>query len=411
MKIAYLISQYPATSHTFILQEVTALKKKGLHLSVASINSPDRIYDKLTKEEKEESQQTFYVKKQGIVGATFALLYVLLFHPIGFIKGVYTCFKLCGWDLAELVYHFFYLCEAFIIGKWMEKKKLKNLHVHFGMAVSTVALLVSKVFPIKFSMTIHGPDEFYEVDKNHLCEKIAEADFITTIGYYAQSQLMRLSDREYWHKFEVAPLGIDIEKFTPAPKRISPSVVEILSVGRLVPMKGYSLLITAFSQIDQTKHPARLTIVGTGPEKKKLETQIFDLGLTGKVTMTGQLNHPQVEKMYNEADIFVLSSFSEGIPIVLMEAMAKEIPCVSTFVNGIPELIQHDIDGYLVAPSDVAGLKAILEKLISDYNLRQRYATSGRQRVTQKYNLKTNTDKLADIFINKICLPQMPDLH
>jgi len=402
MKIAYLLSQYPASSHTFILQEIRTLKNKGWNLSVASINSPDRVFDKLTKDEQEEYEQTLYVKKQGIVGATIAWLYAIILHPIGFIKGVVTCFKLCGWNLGELVYHLFYLCEALIIGRWMEKKNLKNLHVHFGMAVSTVALLVSKVFPIKFSMTIHGPDEFYEVDKNHLPEKIADADFITCIGYYAQSQLMRLSDRKHWHKFEVAPLGINLDKFTPAPKRISPKIMEILSVGRLVPMKGYSLLISAFSQIDQSRHPVRLTIVGTGPEKKNLESQIFDLGLTGKVTMTGQLNHPQVEKMYNEADIFVLCSFSEGIPMVLMEAMAKEIPCVSTFVNGIPELIQHDIDGYLVAPSDIEGLKSILEKLISDYNLRQRYGSSGRQRVIERYNLASNTDRLADIFSKRI---------
>lgn len=401
MKIAYLVSQYPASSHTFILQEVLALKKRDISIYVASINSPDRPLDHLTKDEQTESIKTLYVKKQGIVGATIALLYTLIFHPIGLLKGMYNCFKLCGWNLGELLYHFFYLAEALIIGKWMEEKKLNCLHVHFGMAVSTVALLVSKVFPIKFSMTIHGPDEFYEVNINHLKEKIEGADFVTCIGYYAQSQLMRLSDQKQWDKFEVSPLGIDTERFSPAPKRDHPKTVEILSVGRLVPMKGHSLLIKAFAQLDQKTQPVRLTIVGTGPEQKNLEKQISDLGLTKKITMTGQLNHPQVEKMYNEADIFVQSSFSEGIPIVLMEAMAKEIPCVSTFVNGIPELIQHEIDGFLVAPSDVAGLTAILEKLIKDPQLRQRYGSSGRKRVIEKYNINSNTDRLAEILMKR----------
>lgn len=405
MKIAYLVSQYPASSHTFILLEILSLKKKGFEIAVASINSPDRPFEKLTPDEQNESANTLYVKKQGIVGATIALLYTLLFHPLGFLCGVWTCFKLCRWNLGELAYHFLYLAEALIIGKWMEEQKLTRLHVHFGMAVSTVALLVSKVFPVKFSMTIHGPDEFYEVNINHLKEKIEDADFITCIGYYAQSQLMRLSDQNQWSKFEVAPLGINIDQFSPAPKRRDPSVVEILSVGRLFPAKGHSMLIKAFSELNQNKQQIRLTIVGTGPEMMNLEKQIADLGLTGKVTLTGQLNHPKVEKMYNEADIFVLSSFSEGIPIVLMEAMAKEIACVSTFVNGIPELIQHERDGILVAPSDVKSLTQALERLIADYQLREKYGAAGRKRVIEKYNINSNTDKLTEILIKRMSPP------
>lgn len=402
MKIAYLVSQYPASSHTFILLEVLSLKKKGFEIAVASINSPDRPFEKLTPDEQKESANTLYVKKQGIVGATIALLYTLLFHPLGFLCGVWTCFKLCRWNLGELAYHFLYLAEALIIGKWMEEQKLTRLHVHFGMAVSTVALLVSKVFPVKFSMTIHGPDEFYEVNINHLKEKIEDADFITCIGYYAQSQLMRLSDQNQWSKFEVAPLGINIDQFSPAPKRRDPRIIEILSVGRLFPAKGHSILIKAFSELNQAKQQIRLTIVGTGPEMKNLEKQIADLGLTGKVTLTGQLNHPKVEKMYNEADIFVLSSFSEGIPIVLMEAMAKEIACVSTFVNGIPELIQHERDGILVAPSDVKSLTQALERLTADFHLREKYGAAGRKRVIEKYNINSNTERLTEILIKRM---------
>lgn len=402
MKIAYLISQFPASSHTFILQEILSLKKRGINIQVASINSPDRPLEALSLDEQNEFKKTLYVKKQGIVGATIAFLYALMFHPIGLMKGIWNCFKLCRWNLGELVYHFFYLAEALIIGRWMEQNRLNHLHVHFGMAVSTVALLVSKVFPIKFSMTIHGPDEFYEVNVNHLAEKINEADFVTCIGHYAQSQLMRLSNQEMWSKFEVAPLGVNLEKFAPAPKRVHPKIVEILSIGRLVPSKGHSLLINAFSQLDQTKQPVRLTIVGMGPEKKALEKQVAALGLQGYVTLTGHVNHPQVEKMYNEADIFVLTSFSEGIPIVLMEAMAKEIPCVATFVNGIPELIRHETDGILVAPSDNKELGVVLEKLVNDYELRQKYGPQGRKRVIEKYNINTNTDNLAEIFIKRM---------
>lgn len=405
MKIAYLVSQYPASSHTFILLEVLSLKKKGFEILVASINSPDRPFDKLTPDEQNESANTLYVKKQGIVGATIALLYTLLFHPLGFLCGVWTCFKLCRWNLGELAYHFLYLAEALIIGKWMEENKLTRLHVHFGMAVSTVALLVAKVFPVTFSMTIHGPDEFYAVNTNHLKEKIEDADFVTCIGYYAQSQLMRLSDQHQWSKFEVAPLGINIDKFSPAPKRPNPQVIEILSVGRLFPAKGHSMLIKAFSQLDQSKQQVRLTIVGAGPEMKNLEKQIADLGLTGKVILTGQLNHPKVEKMYNEADLFVLSSFSEGIPIVLMEAMAKEIACVSTFVNGIPELIQHERDGILVAPSDVNSLTQALERLTADFHLREKYGAAGRKRVIEKYNINSNTDRLTEILIKRMSPP------
>lgn len=397
MKLCYLISQYPALSHTFILNEVTALRANGIEISVASINAPDRKREELTEKERCEAEQTFYIKNQGIWGAICAFFYTLTFHPLGTVKGIFKCFNLTGWNIGALFYHFFYLAEAMILGRWMEKHKLTHLHVHFGIAVSTVALLCKEVFPIQFSMTIHGPDEFYDVDQYHIAEKIKKASLIVCISYFAQSQLMRFSSPEHWSKMHVVPLGVSADDFPAKPINKAPAVFELLSVGRLVPMKGHAILLSAVAQLINQGLPLKLTIIGGGPEKENLEKEIQRLGIESHINLTGPLNLPKVCEHYQKADLFIMSSFSEGIPIVLMEAMASGIPCVASAINGIPELIRNEEEGMLVPASDISTLVATIQSLLSNPEKRVLFSKAGRKRVVEKYNIKINTDKLTDV--------------
>jgi colanic acid/amylovoran biosynthesis glycosyltransferase len=402
IRIAYLVSRYPAVSHTFILREVMKLRGANFEIRVASINPPDRPAGDMTSEELDEVAETFYVKRQGVRGAARAHLGLLLKSPKSYFAGLWFALSLAGTDLRRFVFAILYFVEAVVVGRWMESRGLRHLHVHFANAASTVGLIASRTFPIEFSMTVHGPDEFYDAPGLRLTEKIAGASFACCIGQFARSQLMKMSTPAEWGKFEIGPLGVDPKLFAPGPFRSSPDTFEILCVGRLVPSKGQYVLLAAVSHLVESISNIRLRLVGDGPDRDDLAQAIVAAGLSRYVILEGSVNQDRIRDYYREADIFVLASFAEGIPVVLMEAMAMEIPCVSTFVAGIPELIRNDIDGILVPPSDDHALAAAIKRLIDDPGLRQRLGIAGRRRVMEKYDLDQNVAHLAEIFTYRI---------
>jgi glycosyltransferase involved in cell wall biosynthesis len=253
-------------------------------------------------------------------------------------------------------------------------------------------------------MTIHGPEEFYDVSKFYVAEKIDAALFICCIGSFARSQLMKVSPSSQWHKFKVVPLGVDQEKFTPSRR---PSVAalphfrtpfEILCIGRLVPAKGQHILISAVKRLVEENRAVRLRLLGDGPERRGLEERIAAEGLTNHVILEGAVNQDRIQGFLRNADVFALASFAEGIPVALMEAMASEIPCVSTMIAGIPELIRDEIDGLLVPPSDEEALTGALRRLMDQPEVRRRLGRAGRLRVIERYNLEKNVKALAEVY-------------
>jgi colanic acid/amylovoran biosynthesis glycosyltransferase len=402
IRIAYLVSTYPAVSHTFILREIKQLHSSNFEICTASINSPDCSLESMTVEERDEANATFYVKRAGIRGALRAQLALLARSPRAYFSGLIFALRLAGTDFRRLVFALFYFVEATILGRWMESQKIRHLHVHFANAASMVALIASRTFPIEFSLTVHGPDEFYDAPGLRVAEKIAGASFVCCIGQFARSQLMKLSPPSEWKKFEVGPLGVDHTLFAPAAFRPAPEVFEILCVGRLVPAKGQHVLVAAIERLAKLVPNLRLRMVGDGPDRESLSRAIADANLSRYVVLEGSVNQDRIRDFYRRADIFVLASFAEGIPVVLMEAMAMEIPCISTFVAGIPELIRDNIDGILVPPSDDRELADAIKRLIGDPALRRRIGIAARQRVMEKYDLARNVSHLARIFAERI---------
>ena len=402
IRMAYLVSEYPAVSHTFILREVQRLRRANFEIHTASINLTDHPLSGMTAEEQAEAAGTFYVKREGIHGAIKAHTKVLLSTPASYLMGFCFALSLGGSDLRRLALAVCYFVEAVILGRWMESRGLRHLHVHFANAASTVGLIASRTFPIEFSLTVHGPDEFYDAPGLRLAEKMAGASFACCIGQFARSQLMKVSPAVEWSKFEVGPLGVDPRLFMPRPFRCRPDTIEILCVGRLVPGKGQYILLSAIERLVKSYANVRLRLVGDGPDREGLERAIASKGLGRYVTLEGSVNQDRIRDYYRQADIFVLPSFAEGIPVVLMEAMAMEVPCISTFVAGIPELVRNEIDGILIPPSDEQELALSIGRLIDDPNLRRRLGAAGRQRVIEKYDLDQNVARLAEIFADRI---------
>ena len=400
--LAYLVSCYPTISMIFVLREVLQLREMGFRIDTASINPPDRTPDRMTPEEAAEAARTYCVKSHGVAGAAAAHLRAILATPIGYCRGVGLAFGLGGLDLKRLFLNFMYFTEALMVGQWMNRNRQCHLHCHLAQQAATVGLYVRRVFGFGYSVTVHGPDEFYDARGQYLAEKIAAADFMLCISSFARSQMMLLSPQSHWNKLIVTRLGVDPQLFSPSARNTSPETIEILCVGRLTPAKGQHFIIDAVERLVQNKYRVRLRLAGSGPDESSLREHAARIEFPECVIFEGAVNQDRIRSVYAAADIFCLPSFAEGIPVVLMEAMAMGIPCDTTHITGIPELIRNGIDGLLVAPSDLDALVEALAMLMDDPALRQRLAASGRERILEHYDLRRNVAELASHFAERV---------
>ena len=389
-RLGYLVSQYPAVNHTFILREIRILRSLGFDIRVVSIRQPDRRPDALSAEETEEYGLTSFVLGSGVLQIAAIHARTFFTRPLRYLGTLAFALRLSRWDLRAAERHVFYFAEAVVAGHRLLTERVRHAHTHFA---STVMLLVSRLFPITFSMTIHGPEEFDDSEAFHMAEKVADARLVATISRFASSQVMRACDPSHWHKVRTLPLGVDPEAFAPRP---IPSGFEILCVGRLAPVKAHLILIGAIGRLLAAgRKDLRLVLVGDGPSRPEIEMEIAQRGLKDYVRVEGALNHDRVLEFYGRASVFALASFAEGVPVVLMEAMAMEVPCVATWIAGVPELIRHEVDGWLVPPADEEALAAAIARLMDDPELAARLGRSGRERVVECYNLARNVRRLA----------------
>jgi colanic acid/amylovoran biosynthesis glycosyltransferase len=389
-----LIAQHPAINHAVILREVRLLRKH-FEIHTVSVRAPDRPAAQLSPEEREEAERTYYVNPAGAGVALAALISTLFSDPIRFFGGLWYAVRLAGLRIKQLGLNLAYFAQAALVGRWMRGKNLAHLHTHYS---STVALLVHKTFGIEISISFHGPDEFNDPSGFWVREKVAACTFIRAISNYSRSQLMKSSAVSDWNKIEVIYMGVDPDAFPPRPFRADPVRVEIICVGRLAPVKAQHILLGAIDLVRRDFDNVLLHVVGGGPDRPFLEQEAAARGIGGHVVFHGFTPQEKLDELYRRADIFALPSFAEGVPGVLMEAMAMEIPCVSTWIAGIPELIRNGIDGLLVAPSDVGAFADAIRQLIGDRELRRQMGQAGRARVLDKFDLRSNSAALADVF-------------
>jgi len=353
----------------------------------------------LTADERAEWGVTEYIKPANPSRAVAPHLKTLLARPLPYLKAAAYTLGLCLSAPKRSATYLLYFVEAVILGSWMTQRNLGHVHSHFS---SSVCLIACRIFPVTMSITIHGPAEFTDPFGFQLAEKIKASSFICAISNFARSQLMTHSGHDEWHKFEVSPLGVDPSVYAPRPFRERPAPFEIICVGRLTSVKAQHILIEAVGALVQAGRDVRLRIVGDGPDRASLEHSVAGRALEGRVIFTGWLNQDRVLALYEESDVFALASFAEGVPVVLMEAMAMEIPCVATCINGIPELIRDGVDGLLVSPSDPEPLAEAIARLMDDAPLRRRLGEAGRRRVCDRYDLQRNAARLASIFERRL---------
>lgn len=399
--IAYLASQYPAVTHTFILREVQQLRQLGIAIRTASVKPAVPSPHGFTEAELQETAATFYVKTRSPLRLLLDHAACFALRPRAYISGLLMALHLAGPDLEAVAHHLAYFGEAIPIGEWMRRNALGHLHVHFANAAATAAMLIRKTYGIPYSISVHGYDEFYDTGFYRLREKIENAAFICCISRFCRSQLMKTSSRDHWDKMELCPLGVDPEVFQPH-HGAGGDVFRIVCVGRLIQTKGQGILLDAVAILVGRGRRVHADFLGDGPDRRAFEEQAARLHIGPHVTFHGSVNQPRVLESVAGADVFALPSFAEGVPVSLMEAMAMEVPCISTTVAGISELIESGQDGILVPPSDPDLLAEAIETLIGNPELRLELARAGRRKVVAKYNLRANVEHLASVFERRL---------
>ncbi|NLD35719.1 MAG: glycosyltransferase family 4 protein [Desulfatiglans sp.] len=396
--LAYLASEYPAISHTFIFREVQELRKSGLDIKTASIRRPEMLI-KMTDEEKIDAENTLYIKNRTKINILLDHLKLLIKSPSGYYSMLTNTCQFSRKGHFGLLKTIGYFIEAGILANWALNHSVDHIHVHFANPAATVAMIAACYGTLTFSLSIHGPDIFYNIDNNLIVDKITRASKVRCISHFCKSQLIKIVPYNFWNKFFIIRCGVDISKFTPA-QPCNNKVPNILCVGRLVPAKGQHILIEACAFLKKRGINFILTFIGDGPDRVSLESLARDLNVNDSTTFTGALGQDLVKIYYDNADMFVLPSFAEGVPVVLMEAMAKEIPCITTRITGIPELINDNEDGLLVAPSDSVTLADKIELLLKDRQLQEKIGTNARKKVSTMYDLEKNCKQMAEFFSN-----------
>jgi colanic acid/amylovoran biosynthesis glycosyltransferase len=397
--LLYLIGQFPAINHSYLLAEVRHLRSLGFDISVASVSRPDRPSEKLNSLEREEAARTFYVKSVPVAQIALLNLTELLQHPVRYLRGLIFALGLGCSGFKRTIYHLAYFAEAILVGRHMRQCDICHVHASFS---ATVARIVARTFPVTMSFGVYGFGELHNPSESHLSKLIEGAQFVRSISRHGRGQLMLSCNRSEWSKLIYVPLGIDATEFAPATPRAISHLPNILCVGRLAPEKGQALLIQAIADLKVEGRPVHLRLVGDGPDRSWLENRAVELGIASHVEFAGWVDQNRLVTLYREADLFALSSLAEGVPMVLMEAMAMQIPCVAPCITGIPELIEHGVDGMLFAVADVDDLKKKIRTLLESPELCAQIGRQARARVVRDYDMARNTIRFAAVLTEKL---------
>jgi glycosyltransferase involved in cell wall biosynthesis len=325
--VAYFINQYPKVSHSFIRREIHALERQGCKvLRIALRGWADATPDSQDSLEKEKTR---YVLKNGVAGLAVATLSALVAHPLRFARALSLALQLSKRADRSWPYHLVYLAEACRILPWLKEFGASHVHAHFGTNSTEVVMLAHALGGPAYSFTVHGPEEFDKPQFIALREKMEQAAFVVPISSYGRSQLYRWLDHAMWDKVHVVHCGLEAE-FHQVVNESVPDVARLVCVGRLCEQKGQLLLVRALHQLAQRGVPCELVLAGDGEMRADLEQLIRQLGLQERVRITGWISSEQVRAELLASRALVLPSFAEGLPVVIMEAMALRRPVILT---------------------------------------------------------------------------------
>ena len=396
MRVAYVISRYPLVSHAFVRREVEALRDAGMEVDTFTVRrtDPDQI---VSDADAAEDARTFALRPvsfAALLGAHFAMVRR---HPRGYVRAARTAWRGRFGGLGGAVWSLFYFVQGVVLARQLEDRGIRHVHAHHANVAADVARIAARCLGITWSFSMHGPTEFSDVERFRPGDKAADADFVACISDFARSQLLPMVPPERWERLHVVRLGVELPPSAPS---VPPGDgrLRVLSVGQLAERKGFTVLLEALAALRDRGVGVDATVVGEGPARAELERRIEQHGLSGSVTLAGALSHDETLARYAAADVFCLPSFAEGVPVVLMEAMARSRPVVATRIAGIPELVEDGVSGLLVTPGRADELVQALARLAGDADGRARLGAAGREAVARDYESSRSARRLQELF-------------
>ncbi|MQQ09268.1 glycosyltransferase [Epibacterium sp. SM1979] len=392
MKIAYVLNTYPQPSHSFIRRELRALERQGFDVLRLAMRASDA--ELVDAGDQDEATKTEYVLAAGGLSLLTALLLEIR-NPARFWSAWTTAVALGRRSSVGILRHLIYLAEAAWVKRRCAQTGTRHMHAHFGTNSTAVALLAQALGGPSYSFTAHGPEEFDAPDALSLGEKVNASGFAVAISSFGRSQLSRWAAFEAWEKIKVVHCGIEVEKFAdPAP--MPGGDLRLVAIGRFVEQKGQMILLHAMAEVVKTQPKTQLFLVGDGAMREDLEAAIAALELQNNVTLTGWLDEAGVRAQLAQAHALVMPSFAEGLPMVVMEAMAAMRPVIATYIAGTPELVLEGETGWLVPAGDAGRLADAICKLDqSPMSKRVEMGQAARDRVLARHNSDTEAAKLA----------------
>ena len=361
LKVAYLINQYPAGSHTFIRREIEALERQGVAVQRVSIRGWDARH--VDAVDQREQTRTRYLLQHGALALAGALLRSALRSPAALWRALQTARLLARRSERPLPVHLVYLAEACLLLEWLRAGDATHLHAHFATNPAEIALLTRTLGGPPYSFTAHGSDIMDRPAQVGLAETVGGAAFVAAVCWFGRSQILKWTPHRLWNRVVVVRCGLQ-PGYGQDVAPVSQTAQRLLCIGRLSHEKGQLLLLDAARRLAGRGVNFTLVLAGDGPLRAEAEAEIARAGLGDRVRITGWLDAAGVQREIAMSTALVVASLSEGLPVVIMEAMACGRPVVAPYLSGIPELVTH-ATGWLFAAGDTGGLVDALERCLA----------------------------------------------
>lgn len=397
-RVAYLTGEYPRATDTFIQREVAGLRDDGFEIDTFAVRRTGDEHMVGPEQLEARATTTYLLDQVRGAGVVTAHLGSVIRSPVRYLRTVRLAWETKRAGFRGALFQLIYFVEAVILAAEMRRRRIDHLHNHFGDSSCTVAMLASEVSGIPYSFTLHGSAIFYEAKTWRLDAKLDRAAFCSTISHFTRSQAAMFAAPETMDRVHLIHCGVE-------PDRLA--VVDhhglgdrLVFVGRVVEQKGLGVLFQAMRQLLPDHPGLSLTVVGDGPDREALAARAAAMGLGDRVEFVGARSQADVVDILAKADVFVLPSYAEGVPVVVMEALGSGVPVVASFVGGMAELVEDDATGFLIRPGDPDQLADRIGRLVDDPELRARLGRRGRAKVVAEFDSAVEARRLGQLFIN-----------
>jgi len=399
LRVAYLITEYPKISHAFIRREILALERQDVDVMRIALRGWGA--QTVDQEDRDEQRRTRYILKGGPLPLLVAVVRTLVERPARFLSALAIAIRFGRRADRPLRYHLIYLAEACRALYWLEAAGVSHVHAHFATNATEVAVLIDSLGGPKYSFTVHGPDEFDKPEFLHIAEKIRRSAFVVAITSFTRSQLFRWVEHAYWSKIEVVHCGLESAFYEAEATPVISAIPAVAYVGRLSPQKGPLILVEAARLLVAKGIRFEIVLIGGGEMRSDIETLVERYHLSDVVRLTGSISTEQLRRELQRSRALVLPSFAEGLPMVIMEAMALRKPVLTTYIAGIPELVVPDVTGWLFPAGSVDALASAIESVLSLSEQELRWmGDAAYERVRSRHSIDIEVLKLCELFRN-----------